>query len=77
MKRLRVILGAGLTSLVLLGASSTTSVSLGGGNVCTDRCAERFKLAKDACKAIPVKQARKLCEDAAKAGKNDCKRDCR
>ena len=77
MKRIRLVLGASLTLLVLLGAFSTTSVSSGGANNCTDRCKDNYKLAKDACKAIPVKQARKICEDAAKSARNECKRECR
>jgi hypothetical protein len=77
MKKIRLILGASLPCLVLLGAFSTTSVSSGGGNHCTDRCADRYKIRKDTCKAIPYKPARKICEDAAKSAKNECKRSCR
>jgi hypothetical protein len=77
MRRVRLVFGASLSVLVLLGAFSTTSVSSGGGNHCTDRCADTYKIRKDACKAIPIKQARKVCEDAAKAAKNECKRSCR
>ena len=77
MRRMRLVLGASLTCLVLLGAFSTTSVSSSGGNDCKDRCNDRYKIAKDACKAIPLKHARKICEDSAKSAKNECKRRCR
>ena len=52
-------------------------VSAGGGNRCTDHCADRYKVAKDACKLIPFKNERKICERRAKEAKNDCKHRCR
>jgi hypothetical protein len=54
-----------------------SSVSAGGGNRCTDHCADRFKLQKDACKLIPLKTERKICESRAKEAKEDCKHRCR
>jgi len=77
MRRMRLILGASLTGLMLLGAFTTTSVSSGAGNDCKNRCNDHYKVAKDACKAIPLKSARKVCEDSAKSAKNECKRRCR
>jgi hypothetical protein len=77
MKRARLILGASLMLLVLLGGFSTTGLSSSRGSHCTDRCADRYKVRKEACKVIPLKHARKTCEEAAKAAKNECKRNCR
>ena len=77
MKSLRLILGASLTVLVLLGGFSTTSLSSAGGNDCKDRCADEYRVSKDTCKAIPYKPARKICEDAAKSARNECRRRCR
>lgn len=56
---------------------SGSVVTAGGGNRCSDRCADRYKLRKDTCKAIPLKSARRICEDAAKQAKKECKRSCR
>ena len=77
MKRARLIMGASLMLLVLLGGFSTTGLSSSRGSHCTDRCADRYKIRKDTCKAIPYKPGRKICEDAAKSAKNECKRSCR
>jgi len=52
-------------------------VSAGGGNRCTDHCADNYKIAKQACKLIPFKTERKICERRAKEAKNDCKHRCR
>jgi len=54
-----------------------SSVSAGGGNRCTDHCADRYKGMKDACKLIPLKNERKICERRAKESKDDCKHRCR
>ena len=54
-----------------------SSVSAGGGNRCSDHCADRYKVEKDACKIIPLKTERKICERRAKEAKNDCKHRCR
>jgi hypothetical protein len=71
---LLVVLGMTL----LAGASSLSSESLAaGGNRCTDRCADRYKVRRDACRLIPFKTERKICERRAKEAKEDCKRRCR
>ena len=54
-----------------------SSVSAGGGNRCTDHCADAYRIKKDACKLIPLKGARKTCERRAKEAKDDCKHRCR
>ena len=54
-----------------------SSVSAGGSNRCKDHCNDRYKVAKDACKLIPLKTERKICERRAKEAKNDCKHRCR
>ena len=51
-------------------------VSAGGGNRCTDHCADRYKMQKDACKIIPFKNEIKICERRAKESKDDCKHHC-
>ena len=54
-----------------------SAVSAGGGNRCSDHCADRFKVQKDACKLIPLKTERKICERREKEAKDDCKHRCR
>lgn len=54
-----------------------SAVSAGGGNRCSDHCADRYKVEKDACKIIPFKNERKICERRAKEKKDDCKHRCR
>ena len=56
---------------------SGSVVTAGGGNRCTDRCADAYKVKKQACKLIPLKTERKICERRAKEAKNDCKHRCR
>jgi hypothetical protein len=56
---------------------SGSVATAGGGNRCTDHCADRYKVAKDACRLIPFKTERKICERRAKEAKNDCKHRCR
>ncbi len=56
---------------------SGSVVTAGGGNRCTDRCADVYKVKKDACRLIPFKTERKICERRAKEAKDDCKRRCR
>ena len=83
MKRITLIIRSTLLlgvlgTALLAGASSLSSESLAaGGNRCTDRCADRYKLRKDTCRAIPLKSARRICQDAAKQAKKECKRNCR
>ena len=77
MKRIRMVLRLSLMLLVCLGAASTVSPALGGGNRCTDHCADVYKVKKDVCKLIPFKNERKICERRAKEAKDDCKHRCR
>lgn len=56
---------------------SGSVVTAGGGNRCTDHCADIYKVKKDACKLIPFKNERKICERRAKEAKEDCKHRCR
>src|SRR6266567_3032380 len=53
------------------------SISDAGGNRCTDHCADVYKVKKDACRLIPFKNERHICERRAKEAKNDCKHRCR
>ena len=77
MKAVKIIRAVTLSFVVavvmLLGVSNTSEA----GNRCKDRCADRYKVAKDACKLIPFKNERKICERRAKEAKNDCKHRCR
>ena len=77
MKRISVVLRFSLMLLVCLGAASTVSPASGGGNRCTDHCADTYKVRKDACRLIPFKTERKICERRAKEAKDDCKHRCR
>jgi hypothetical protein len=54
-----------------------SAVTAGGGNNCKDRCNDRYKVEKQACKAIPLKTERKICERRAKEAKDNCKHVCR
>jgi len=60
-------------SVIWFGAESTSEA----GNRCTDHCADVYKVQKDACKLIPFKTERKICERRAKEVKDDCKHRCR
>jgi len=66
---LSLIVGA----VMFLGSGTTSEA----GNRCTDHCADRYKVEKDACKLIPFKNERKICERRAKEEKDDCKHRCR
>jgi len=78
MKRMRLIVSSSLLLLVVfVGSSGRTFAVRGGGNRCTDRCADVYRLKKDACRLIPLKHERKICERRAKEAKNDCKHKCR
>ena len=76
MNQIRPIISSILLLLVLLAPVSTFAVRH-GGNRCTDRCADSYRLKKDACRMIPLKHERKICERRAKEAKNDCKHRCR
>src|SRR2546423_4703213 len=72
-----ILLFGVLGTALLAGASSLSSESLAaGGNRCTDRCADRYKIRKDACRLIPLRTERKICERRAKEAKEDCKHRC-
>ncbi len=68
-----LVLSTIVASVMLVGAITTSEA----GNRCTDHCADRYKVAKDACRLIPFKNERKICERRAKEAKNDCKHRCR
>ena len=59
--------------VMFVGASTTSEA----GNRCTDHCADVYKVRRDACRLIPFKNERKICERRAKEAKEDCKRRCR
>ena len=80
MKRRRTGMVSLVVSLVIFISGlwvSGSVVTAGGGNRCTDHCADRYKVAKDACRLIPLKTERKICERRAKEAKEDCKHRCR
>jgi hypothetical protein len=60
-------------AVMLLGSGATSEA----GSRCTDHCADRYHVQKDACKLIPFKNERKICERRAKEVKDDCKHRCR
>lgn len=73
-----VVLLSSLGLALAVGSTSLSSESLAaGGNRCTDRCADRYKIRRDACRMIPFKTERKICERRAKEAKEDCKHRCR
>jgi hypothetical protein len=72
----RIILRASLALLFCLGASAGISPASAAGNNCTDRCADRYRVRKDACRLIPYKHERKHCEESAKRAKDECKDRC-
>jgi len=77
MRQVRVFFTSSLFVLILLvGLSGMAFAVPGGGNRCTDRCADRYHVKKDACGLIPLKHERKICERRAKEAKNDCKHRC-
>jgi len=77
MKQARLVVSSSLLAIILLaGAPVTTFAARHGGNRCTDRCADRYRIKKDACNLIPLKHERKICERRAKEDKKDCKHRC-
>ena len=74
MRQVRLFVTASVFLVVLL-SGATLRVD-GGGSRCTDHCADRYRIAKDACDLIPFKHERKICERRAKEAKNDCKHRC-
>ena len=77
MKRTSILLRLSLASIVCLGTLAAVSPAGARGNRCTDRCADVYRVKKDACRLIPFKNERKVCERRAKEAKNDCKHRCR
>ena len=77
MKGANAVFKLSLVLMICLGAFATVSPATGAGNRCTDRCADVYRLKKEACKLVPYKRERHRCEDAAKRAKNECKRRCR
>jgi len=77
MRTIQIVRGLALSftvgAVMLLGAGATSEA----GNRCTDHCADIYKVKKDACKLIPFKTERKICERRLKEVKEDCKRKCR
>jgi len=74
MKTIKVLVLSFIVGSVLcLGAGATSEA----GNRCTDHCADVYKVRKDACRLIPFKTERKICERRAKEAKEDCKHRCR
>ncbi len=56
----RIVLSVALLLLFCFGLWTSSSVSAGGGgNRCTDHCADAYKVKKDVCKLIPFKNKRK------------------
>ena len=66
-------LACAISAVMFFGTGSTSEA----GNRCSDHCADRYKVQKDACKVIPFKNERKICERRAKEMKEDCKHRCR
>ena len=76
--RIKIISFAAASFLFCAGLwIAGSNVSAGGGNRCKDHCADAYQVEKDACKLIPLKRERKICERRAKEAKDDCKHRCR
>ena len=71
------ILRCSLVFVLLLGTFAGGSLTTEAGNRCKDRCNDVYRIRKDACRLIPLKGERKICERAAKRAKDDCKHRCR
>ena len=67
----------GLVFIICLGTFAGGSSTTIAGNRCKDRCNDVYRIRKDACRVIPLKGERKICERAAKRAKDDCKHRCR
>ena len=77
MNQVRSFLTPSLLLLALFAVNPITTFAVRhGGNRCTDRCADVYRVKKDACELIPLKHERKICERRAKEAKNDCKHRC-
>ena len=77
MNQVRSLLTSSLLLFALVAVLPVTTLAVRhGGNRCTDRCADTYRVKKDACGLIPLKHERKICERRAKESKNDCKHRC-
>jgi len=77
MKQIRRIVSSGFLLALLIALPVTTDAARSRKSRCTDRCADSYHVKKDACRMIPFKTERKICERRAKEAKNDCKHRCR
>jgi hypothetical protein len=77
MKRTTFVLRLSLVLLVCLGTFGAVGPAANARNRCKDRCNDAYQLKKDACKLIPLKGERHLCEKRVKRSKDDCKHNCR
>ena len=71
-----VILSLSVAFLLLIGTFANVGAAV-PSNRCKDRCNDAYRLRKDLCRAIPLKNERKTCEKAAKRAKDNCKHRCR
>ena len=78
MKQVKAIVSSIILVLVLVVGLSVPAFAAphGKNRRCTDRCADNYRIKKDACNLIPLKHERKICERRAKEAKNDCKHRC-
>jgi len=77
MNQVRIFLTSSLLLFALVAALPVTTFAVRhGGSRCTDRCADNYRIKKDACELIPFKHERKICERRAKEAKKDCKHRC-
>ncbi|HBB89240.1 MAG TPA: hypothetical protein DC047_16675 [Blastocatellia bacterium] len=75
--RQSVILRLSVAFLLLLGTFASVGAAIVPSNRCKDRCNDAYRLRKELCRAIPLKNERKTCEKAAKRAKDNCKHRCR
>ena len=76
MKQIGRIVSSGVFLVLLITLPVTTDAARSRKSRCTDRCADSYHVKKDACRMIPFKTERKICERRAKEAKNNCKHRC-
>jgi hypothetical protein len=77
MKQVKSIFTSSLAVVIIvLGLSVPTFAARHRSKRCTDHCADTYRVRKDACNLIPLKNERKICVRRAKEAKNDCKHRC-
>ena len=76
-KSISIVLRLSFAVLLCLGTFAAVNPTSIAGNRCKDKCNDVYRLRKDVCKAIPLKNERKACEKATKRAKDDCKHRCR